>query len=128
MVKVFGACQDSDGGIWKQDITIIKMKETHERVSAIGTEDSCKMLQECSYSFNCNSLLMHKLYWHTLDNNACVCVCVCVSKRAGLTTSTTGCNSSVCSPLASSATATEANGRLAICWRSLISCCNMKHR
>lgn len=47
--------------------------------------------------------------------------------QAGLT-STTGCNSSVCSPLASRATATEANGRLAICWRSLISCWNTKHR
>lgn len=36
--------------------------------------------------------------------------------------SSTGCNTSVTSPLASNETSTEAKGRLAICWRSLISC------
>lgn len=52
---------------------------------------------------------------------------VCGCATAGLT-STRGCIRSIRSAIASSATATEANGRLAICWRSLISCCNVKRR
>lgn len=38
------------------------------------------------------------------------------------------CESSSWSPPASSATFTEAKGRLAICWRSLISCCRHRNK
>lgn len=46
---------------------------TKVSVSGISMEDSCKMLQECSCSFNRNSLLLHTLYWHIFDNDVCVC-------------------------------------------------------
>lgn len=52
----------------------------------------------------------------------CVCIQQCMCERETLT-----CSSSSWSPPSSRATATEAKGRLAICCRSLISCCR-RHR
>lgn len=77
-----------------------------------------------------NDFILRTHHRQMLGPMSAVCVCItlvsfCLSLKLvkSALTSSTGCRSSVCSPRASSATATEANGRLAICCRSRISCC-----